>query len=122
MKCEVYKVVRIKNWILRKNNLTGCNSDISNGYATCEQKWQTVIRETEKAVLVHTVKGDFWFPKSTVVEEEVRVNYPYNSLCRVLSDELAHAEWMLEELGRPLLETFAIRNRLIEKHIREHSA
>lgn len=120
MMCDVYKAVRIKNWILRKNNLTGVSSDIRNGYATCEQKWQRVVKETEKAVLVNTFKGEYWFPKSTIIEEEVRVIPSSKSACYQLERLVDHAEWMAEELEMSFAEAVARRCNTINKRAEKY--
>lgn len=121
MDCQVLKEVRIKQWILAKNNLTGVSSDVNNGYATAEYKWQVVLKETEKAVLVRTVKGDYWFPKSTIVEEQIEVLPTYYSACRQLDNLVEHAEWVAKELGISFSEAITRRCNAIERQIKEYN-
>lgn len=77
------KQVRIKAWLLKKNNMfASCSNQIREGRYT-ENSWLTVTKETEKAYHLDEtqmyIPSGGWIPKSAVlevreVEESAKIN------------------------------------------------
>ena len=81
---ERAKQIRIKRWLLNKNNMYAtCNNDIRCGKYT-ENSWLLVTKETEKAYHLSEMQRYItnpWIPKSAVLEVREVEKITENGIC-----------------------------------------